>query len=111
MCRWSVLPDRQKFGAEEAAEVGLVTIAADDVDATGTSLTTAIGKASPQGLAASKALTTAPILAAFDDGADEIVEQLAALFASDEAREGMLAFLTAPAPLGRPNRTRTRRQA
>jgi enoyl-CoA hydratase len=83
----------EKFGAAEAADIGLISIAADDVKATVASLTTAIGKASPQGLAASKALTTAPILAAFDSQADELSEQSARLFVSDEAREGMIAFL------------------
>ncbi len=83
----------EKFGAAEAAEIGLITIAADDVDATVAALTAAIGKASPQGLAESKALTTAPILAGFDQHAEELTQQSARLFVSDEAREGMLAFL------------------
>jgi enoyl-CoA hydratase len=83
----------EKFGAAEAAEMGLITIAADDVNATVASLTAAIGKASPQGLAASKALTTARILEAFDRDADELSEQSARLFVSEEAREGMVAFL------------------
>ena len=83
----------EKFGAAEAADIGLITIAADNVEATVTSLTAAIGKASPQGLAASKALTTAAILEAFDRKADELTEQSARLFISEEAREGMIAFL------------------
>ena len=83
----------EKFGAAEAAEIGLITIAADDVDATVAELTAAIGKGSPQGLAASKALTTAPCLEAFDRHADELTEQSARLFVSEEAREGMMAFL------------------
>jgi enoyl-CoA hydratase len=83
----------ETFGAAEAADIGLISIAADDVKATVASLTAAIGKASPQGLAASKALTTAPILAAFDRQADELSEESARLFVSDEAREGMTAFL------------------
>jgi enoyl-CoA hydratase len=83
----------EKFGAAEAADIGLITIAADDVDATVTTLTTAIGKASPQGLAASKALTTAPLLAAFDRDAETLTRQSADLFVSEQAREGMLAFL------------------
>ncbi len=83
----------EEFGALEAADVGLITLAADDVEATVATLTAAIGKASPQGLAASKALTTAPILAAFDRDAEELTEQSARLFVSEEAREGMLAFL------------------
>jgi enoyl-CoA hydratase len=88
----------EKFGAHEAAEIGLVTIAADDVDATVAELTAAIGKASPQGLAESKALTTAPVLAAFDQHAERLTQQSARLFVSDEAREGMLAFLEKRAP-------------
>ena len=62
----SLLPDRREVRRGEAADIGLITIAADDVEAAVTSLTAAIGKGSPQGLAASKALTTAAILAAFD---------------------------------------------
>jgi enoyl-CoA hydratase len=83
----------EKFGAAEAAAVGLVTIATDDVDATVAGLTADIGKASPQGLAASKALTTAPLLAAFDRDAETLTRQSAELFVSEQAREGMLAFL------------------
>ena len=83
----------EKFGAAEAAEMGLITISADDVKATVASLTATIGKASPQGLAASKALTTAAILESFDRHAEELTEQSARLFVSEEAREGMLAFL------------------
>ena len=83
----------EKFGAAEAADVGLITMAADDVDATVSELAAAIGKASPQGLATSKALTTASVLEAFDRVADALTEQSAELFTSDEAREGMFAFL------------------
>ena len=94
----------EKFDAAEAADIGLITLAADDVDATVTSLTTAIGKASPQGLAASKALTTAPLLAAFDRDAETLTEQSARLFVSEEAREGMLAFLQKRPPKWTPSR-------
>ena len=83
----------EKFGAAEAADTGLITIAADDVEATVATLTAAIGKASPQGLAASKALTTAALLAAFDRDAETLTRQSAELFVSEEAREGMMAFL------------------
>jgi enoyl-CoA hydratase len=88
----------EKFSAEEAADIGLITIAADDVDAAVAKLTAEIGKASPQGLAASKALTTAAILKAFDRRADELTEESARLFVSDEAREGMIAFLQKRTP-------------
>jgi enoyl-CoA hydratase len=83
----------ERFGPEEAAHIGLITIVADDVESEVAMLTAAIGKGSPQGLAASKALTTAPILEAFDRHADELTEESARLFVSEEAREGMLAFL------------------
>ena len=88
----------EKFSAAEAADIGLITVAADDVKATVASLTAEIGKASPQGLAASKALTTAAILEAFDRHADELTEETARLFVSDEAREGMIAFLQKRSP-------------
>jgi enoyl-CoA hydratase len=83
----------EKFGAQQAAEIGLVTIAAEDVDATVAELAAAIGKGSPQGLAASKALTTSRILDEFDRHAEELTKQSAELFVSEEAREGMMAFL------------------
>ena len=83
----------EKFGPAEAADIALITIAADDVNATVAALTAEIAKGSPQGLAASKALTTAPILEAFDRRAEVLIEQSARLFVSEEAREGMLAFL------------------
>ena len=73
-------------------------MAADDVRADRAALTAAIGKGSPQGLAASKALTTAAILEAFDRRAESSTKQSARLFVSDEAREGMLAFLQKRAP-------------
>jgi len=83
----------EKFGAAEAADTGLISIATDDVEATVAALTADIGKASPQGLAASKALTTAGILAAFDSDAETLTRQSAELFVSEEAAEGMMAFL------------------
>ena len=83
----------EKFGADVAAEIGLITAVADDLAASVSELTAEIAKGSPQGLAASKALTTAPILEAFDQQAEALTRQSAELFVSDEAREGMLAFL------------------
>jgi enoyl-CoA hydratase/carnithine racemase len=83
----------EKFGADEAERVGLVTIAADDVAAAVARITAELGRGSPQGLRESKALTTAAILDGFDRRAHDLSAQSARLFASDEAREGMLAFL------------------
>ncbi|CAM3722083.1 enoyl-CoA hydratase family protein [Mycobacterium frederiksbergense] len=88
----------EKFGPAEAADIGLITIATDDVAGTVATLSADIAKASPQGLAASKALTTAAILAGFDAHADALTAQSAELFTSAEAREGMLAFLQKRSP-------------
>ena len=82
-----------KFDPATAAEIGLITMATDDVDTAVASLVADIGRASPQGLAASKALTTAAIIAGFDRDAERLSAESVRLFVSDEAREGMLAFL------------------
>jgi enoyl-CoA hydratase len=86
----------EKFDTVEAGAIGLITQAADSAEgmaAAVEALIANIAKASPQGLAASKALTTASILADFDRHADVLAKQSAELFVSEEAREGMMAFL------------------
>jgi enoyl-CoA hydratase len=83
----------ETFDAPTAAQIGLITMAADDVDAVVAALVADVGKGSPQGLAAAKALTTAAVLAGFDRDAERLTEESARLFVSEEAREGMLAFL------------------
>jgi enoyl-CoA hydratase len=86
----------ETFDAATAAAIGLITMAVEtgaDVDAAVAGLVADIGRASPQGLAASKALTTAAILDGFDRDAERLSAESARLFVSDEAREGMLAFL------------------
>ena len=75
------------------ARIGLISMAAADVEAATAALTAELGKGSPQGLAASKALTTTAILEGFDRHAEALTQQSAQLFVSEEAREGMLAFL------------------
>lgn len=86
----------EKFDARVAAEVGLVTQAVDSSEAVEAAVASAvddIALGSPQGLAESKKLTTAAILAGFDARATELTEASARLFVSPEAQEGMLAFL------------------
>jgi enoyl-CoA hydratase len=83
----------EKFGADEAERIGLVTVATDDVAGTVASITAELGRGSPQGLRESKGLSTAAILDGFDERAERLSAQSARLFDSEEAREGMLAFL------------------
>ncbi|WP_156686509.1 enoyl-CoA hydratase family protein [Mycobacterium sp. Marseille-P9652] len=83
----------ETFDAATAADIGLVTMAVDDVDAAVGKIVADVGRGSPQGLAASKALTTAAVLEGFDRDAERLTEESARLFVSDEAREGMMAFL------------------
>ncbi|MFB6814180.1 enoyl-CoA hydratase family protein [Streptomyces sp. NPDC056347] len=83
----------ERFDAAEAARIGLVTLAADDVDQALAPVLDGLRRASPQGLAASKELVTATVLESFDQYAEDLIARSAALFASAEAREGMTAFL------------------
>lgn len=83
----------ERFGPEEAALDGLVTVSTDDPGATVGELLAEIRECSPQGLAESKRLVTARILAGFDRDGDDLAAQSARLFRSAEALEGMAAFL------------------
>ncbi|SFL00384.1 enoyl-CoA hydratase family protein [Streptomyces pini] len=83
----------ERFGAAEAARIGLVTLAAEDADAALEPVLDGLRRASPQGLAESKRLVTAEVLRAFDRDTDSLAELSVRLFASSEAREGMSAFL------------------
>ncbi|MGI5470369.1 enoyl-CoA hydratase family protein [Streptomyces sp. CA-132043] len=83
----------ERFDAAEAARTGLVTLAAEDVDAALVPVLEGLRKGSPQGLAESKKLTSAGVLRAFDRDTDALAEQSVRLFSSEEAREGMTAFL------------------
>ncbi|MEU9063707.1 enoyl-CoA hydratase family protein [Streptomyces sp. NPDC048430] len=83
----------ERFDAEEAARTGAVTMAAEDVDKALVPVLDGLRRASPQGLKASKELVTATVLKSFDSHAEDLIACSAALFASDEAREGMTAFL------------------
>jgi enoyl-CoA hydratase len=88
----------EKFGPEEAERIGLITVAAADVNSATTAFLDDLRKGAPQGLAASKALTTAATLAEFDASADRLAAQSARLFGTPEAIEGMTAFLQRRTP-------------
>ena len=83
----------ETFDAAEAARIGLVTHAPQDVGAALDTLTTDLAKCSPQGLRETKALLTHELLAHLDEHRDRVAAQSSRLFASEEAKEGMTAFL------------------
>ncbi|MFG3157582.1 enoyl-CoA hydratase family protein [Streptomyces sp. NPDC048219] len=83
----------ERFDAAEAARIGLVTAAGDDVDAVLAPVLDGVRRASPQGLAETKRLLTARVLEAFDRDAADLTALSARLFSSPQAREGMTAFL------------------
>ncbi|MFE3828206.1 enoyl-CoA hydratase family protein [Streptomyces sp. NPDC059092] len=83
----------ERFDAVQAVAAGLITEAADDVDAALVPVLDALRAASPQGLAESKRLLTVEVLDAFDRYAEDLVQRSATLFMTAEAREGIAAFL------------------
>jgi enoyl-CoA hydratase len=83
----------ETFGADAAARAGLISVATDDLDGELATICDALRSCSPQGLAETKPLTTRDARAAFARDADAMQELSARLFSSDEAREGMSAFL------------------
>ena len=83
------------FDAAEAARIGLVTAAVPEASLEGAveKVLEAFRASSPQGLRETKRLVTASLRARLEAGSDEMVALSTRLFGSDEAREGMLAFL------------------
>ncbi|MGW0364260.1 enoyl-CoA hydratase family protein [Streptomyces sp. NPDC002990] len=81
----------ERFDAAEATRIGLLTLHAQDVDQALEPVLAGLRKASPQGLAASKALTTAAVREALERDGARLTRISASLFASDEAREGITA--------------------
>jgi enoyl-CoA hydratase len=86
------------FDAAEAQRIGLVTIATDDIDSAVSGFTADLLKASPQGLVESKRLANRGVREAMERYGEEMVELSARLFASEEAHEGMTAFLERRSP-------------
>ncbi len=83
----------ETFDAHAAAQCGLVTEAVAELPAALAQLAEGLRACSPQGLAETKQLTTRATLAAFDERGEAVQRQSARLFDSEQAREGILAFL------------------
>ncbi|MEV4414804.1 enoyl-CoA hydratase family protein [Catellatospora sp. NPDC049609] len=81
------------FDAAAAQACGLITVAADDVDEALSGLLDGVRAGSPQGLAASKRLAGRDVRAALDAYGEDMAALSAELFATEEAAEGMTAFL------------------
>jgi enoyl-CoA hydratase len=88
----------ETFDATTAARIGLITEAVDDIDAGTLAVLAALRACSPQGLRETKPLLTAGILDAFGARAEGLAERSARLFGTDEAAEGMRAFLAKRPP-------------
>ncbi|GGK51957.1 enoyl-CoA hydratase family protein [Nocardia camponoti] len=82
----------EKFDAATAQEIGLITVAADDAAAEVKRLCGELRKGSPQGLAESKRLVNAQLLATFDAEAEALAKRSAGFFGTPEVIEGMTAF-------------------
>jgi enoyl-CoA hydratase/carnithine racemase len=84
------------FGGAEAASYGLVTkaVPADELDDEVARVCASLGTGAAQGLRESKRILNRDLLARIDDHGDEMAELSSRLFASDEARAAMTAFLS-----------------
>ena len=84
------------FGGREAAAYGLVTTAvpSDDLDAEVARVCASLATGAPQGLRESKRILNRDLVARIDAHGEELAALSARLFASDEAREAMSAFLS-----------------
>ncbi|MBM9507104.1 enoyl-CoA hydratase family protein [Actinacidiphila acididurans] len=79
----------ETFGTAEAVRIGLVTAPEDALDG----ILAGLRAASPQGLAATKELTVAPLLRRLAADGPDLAARSARLFASAEAAEGVRALL------------------
>ena len=84
------------FGGREAAAYGLVTTAVpgDVLDAEVARVCASLATGAPQGLRESKRILNRDLVARIDAHGEELAALSARLFASDEAREAMAAFLS-----------------
>ena len=84
------------FDARAAQEAGLVSMAVDEdaLDAAVSQVVEAFAKGSPQGLRETKALLNRTLLESLDARGQEMAALSARLFATPEAQERILAFLS-----------------
>ena len=84
------------FDGADAAAYGLVTEAVPDdaLDARVAEVCASLATGAPQGLRESKRILNADLLARIDARGEEMAALSATLFASEEAREAMTAFLS-----------------
>ncbi|GEM_PF-507132 len=108
---WAMLSG-ETFDAHRAAEVGLVTraVPAAELHDVVDDMLRAICAATPQGLAATKRLLVAPVLARIEAHGQELAHISAELFASDAAQQAMqhrlrprAARLVQPRPVVQPS--------
>jgi enoyl-CoA hydratase/methylglutaconyl-CoA hydratase len=85
----------ETFSGAQAAAYGLVTVAvpADGLDEAVATVCAQLATGAAQGLRESKRILNADLVRRIDAHGDEMAELSARLFASDEAREAMTAFL------------------
>lgn len=88
----------ETFSGAEAAAGGLVTraVPAETLDAYVAELVAKIATGANQGIRETKKLLNAELVAKIDAQADALAATSARLFASDEARDAMMAFLSRP---------------
>ena len=82
-----------RFGPEKAARCGLLTESVSDTGAALEGLLETFGRCSPQGLRENKDLLTADLLERIDARGEDLAARSARLFGTQEALEGMTAFL------------------
>jgi enoyl-CoA hydratase len=93
----------ETFGAQVAARLGLITsaCAGEELDGVVAGFVGQIRETSPQGAAETKLLLNAPRRQRLDAAGPEMAELSARLFGSDEAQEGIRAFLEKRLPAWR----------
>ncbi|MFI5781001.1 enoyl-CoA hydratase family protein [Nocardia sp. NPDC051570] len=82
----------ETFDAAEAERTGLITVSAEDPAAEVSRLAGQLRLGSPQGLAESKRLVNAALLAQFDRAADDLAKRSGSFFGTPQVIEGMTAF-------------------